>query len=434
MTLLYGKIATREGFLQEIEKDKLIPKLEVELIKEFIGYRVRIGKLKSQSSNRVKHLYQLRKDRFPKDFLYMTEKDINKLVDDLGRAENRLGRPYSENTLKDFNVAIKSFYKWLRTEHGYPKDYPVKELAGTKLKKNSRDYPEEVAELPTNVSKNNYVKPSELLTEDEILKMIDIAEHPRDKAFISMLYESGCRIGEIASLKLKDVYIDKDDKDIMIIEVSGKTGQRDIPLHWCIPWVMTWKNTHPYKKNPEAYLWVNYGARAHNKPMSYNTFNMVLMHIGVKAGIKKKVNPHIFRKSIATSEAKLGTNSYMMNQKFGWTPSSKVANVYIRLAGKDLKRMVKHKFGLSDEDQVESKLKSVKCPRCATINSDLKTPCDKCGAPLTTKQGVVIQQEKKVIEKRLSDVEDVFKVLIDSNPRLKKSFNEYIKKTTKSEA
>jgi len=37
----------------------------------------------------------------------------------------------------------------------------------------------------------------ETLTEDEIIAMIEAAEHPRDKAFIAVGYEAGLRIGEL---------------------------------------------------------------------------------------------------------------------------------------------------------------------------------------------------------------------------------------------
>ena len=35
--------------------------------------------------------------------------------------------------------------------------------------------------------------PSDLLTEEEIFKMIEVADNDRDKAIIAVLHESGCR-------------------------------------------------------------------------------------------------------------------------------------------------------------------------------------------------------------------------------------------------
>jgi integrase len=39
----------------------------------------------------------------------------------------------------------------------------------------------------------------DIFTRQEILKMIETAQHPMDKALISALYETGCRIGEITT-------------------------------------------------------------------------------------------------------------------------------------------------------------------------------------------------------------------------------------------
>jgi integrase len=52
--------------------------------------------------------------------------------------------------------------------------------------------------------------PSELPTEEEIQKLVEACDNPRDRTFIMTLYESGGRIGEIGSLRIKDVEFMKD--------------------------------------------------------------------------------------------------------------------------------------------------------------------------------------------------------------------------------
>lgn len=42
------------------------------------------------------------------------------------------------------------------------------------------------------------------------------AENPRDKALISVLYESGCRIGEILSLKIRNVEFDNNGSVVIV--------------------------------------------------------------------------------------------------------------------------------------------------------------------------------------------------------------------------
>ena len=67
--------------------------------------------------------------------------------------------------------------------------------------------------------------PEELLTEEEIQKMISSCANLRDRALVSVLYESGCRIGEIGNLRIKDVLFDEYGAKI---DVLGKTGARRV--------------------------------------------------------------------------------------------------------------------------------------------------------------------------------------------------------------
>ena len=87
---------------------------------------------------------------------------------------------YSYWTVHTYKAILKRFYKWL----------------------NDGEYPEQVKWIKNNIDKKDIKLPGngELLNEEEILKLITVAEHPRDKALISILYESGCRIGEILTM------------------------------------------------------------------------------------------------------------------------------------------------------------------------------------------------------------------------------------------
>ena len=86
--------------------------------------------------------------------------------------------------------------------------------------------------------------------------MIEAAEHPRDKALIASLYESGCRVGEIAALRISHIHFDEYGAYMI---VKGKTGSRRIRLVFSAPILASWINVHPQKANPEAPLWVVVG-------------------------------------------------------------------------------------------------------------------------------------------------------------------------------
>jgi len=86
--------------------------------------------------------------------------------------------------------------------------------------------------------------PEELLTEEEIKRMIEVANHPRDKAIIAVLYDTGTRIGEMGSLKIKHIVFDQYGA---ILTVNGKTGMRRVRIIFSVPYLASWLDIHPQK-------------------------------------------------------------------------------------------------------------------------------------------------------------------------------------------
>ena len=166
--------------------------------------------------------------------------------------------------------------------------------------------------------------PEEILTEEDIKKMIDSAQKARDKAIVAVLYESGCRVGEFLTMKIKNVQFDRYGA---IIVVQGKTGYRRIRLVSSVPYLAEWINNHPFNDNPEAWLWISL---RNFKRLPYNSLRTILRVIAEKAGIRKSVNPHAFRHARATYLANFLTEA-QMKEFFGWVQDSDMASVYVHI-------------------------------------------------------------------------------------------------------
>ena len=84
---------------------------------------------------------------------------------------------------------FRKFFKWVK----YGNDYNTQD-----------DYPSEVALFKAYMNKKDMplINPADLLTEEDIKKLIDAADNPRDKAFVSLISESGARIIEIGNLHI----------------------------------------------------------------------------------------------------------------------------------------------------------------------------------------------------------------------------------------
>lgn len=226
--------------------------------------------------------------------------------------------------------------------------------------------------------------PEEILSEEEIEQMINSCESLRDKAFISALYESGARIGEFLSLKIKNVEFDKYGA---ILIVNGKTGQRRIRIIKYASFLLNWVQNHPLK-DPEAWLWVTKYSRKGSKKRGWNRLlyegaNLLLRNIAKKCKIAKRVNPHAFRHARATHLANSLTEA-QLKELFGWKQSSEMASIYVHLSGRDIDNALLKLHGLKPKEEVKAN-NIVTCPKCSTINSALQKFCVKCAYPFDDK-------------------------------------------------
>ncbi|WP_135605504.1 site-specific integrase [Methanococcoides sp. NM1] len=231
------------------------------------------------------------------------------------------------------------------------------------------------------VRKSNKNKlPDELLTSDDIDRLINAAQNPRDKAIISLLYESGARLGEMLSLQIK--HIEPHEKGLHVQFPEGKTGARRIVVIYSAMYVNQWITNHPLKRDSEAFLWCQIGGK--HDCLTIASFRKVLMSAAKRADIKKPVNPHAFRHAQATELAKEFTEQ-TLKRYLGWTPDSKMAATYVHLASKDIDQAVLKRAGIHIEER-DTRLKVDECPRCHEINPPKAKFCMKCGFVLSKEQ------------------------------------------------
>jgi len=281
--------------------------------------------------------------------------------DDIAGVIREIGsRDYSDWTKRDYKIIIKIFYRWLRK---------------------TETYPQEVRWIKPETTCNNML-PEELLAPEEVTTLVETAWHPRDKALLSVLYESGCRVGEILSLRIKNVQFDEYGAKLI---VEGKTGSRRVRVIASAPRLATWIDNHPLREDPDAPLWVNLWVKNKNAPLSYGAFRSFMKDLARKAGIKKRIYPHLFRHSRATHLANHLTEA-QMKEHFGWVQDSKMASVYVHLSGRDVDKALLRLHGLEVEKNTqEEKFKLIVCPRCKENNSPDAKFCNTCGLTLNLK-------------------------------------------------
>lgn len=309
-----------------------------------------------------------------KDFKKAQRSDIEKIV-----AEIEAGS-LAPATKQSYIVTIKKFYKWLN---------------------GGEEYPGCVKWLKTTGKKNNERLPEDLLTEEEIKRMIEVASNPRDRALIAVLWESGSRVGELLSMQMKHISF---EQELTRITINGKTGPRRIPLLDSTPYLAEWMENHPLKSDPSAPLWISLGTTSHHQPLQYGACRKMLQEIAKRALIKKSVNPHSYRHARATFLAK-HLKEAQLNKYFGWTQGSDIPQVYVHLSGRDIDDAILEMRGLKTvEKKIEDTLASKKCARCGTINKSTGNFCIRCGLALDLRVALALKETSDGIDKYLTKI------------------------------
>ena len=202
------------------------------------------------------------------------------------------------------------------------------------------------------------------------------------------------------TLKMKNVQFDQYGA---VLRVTGKTGDRRVRIISSAPALSAWVQIHAMADNPEAPLWppLSTNKKYAMNIMEYQCVHKLLKDLAAKAGVRKRIYPHLFRHSRATALAGKLTEA-QMKEYFGWVQASDMASVYVHLSGRDVDDALLALQGLKKPDtKTEELMKLRPCPRCQEKNSPIAKFCFRCGTPMEFQAAIQIEEEKKVGEELL---------------------------------
>jgi len=284
----------------------------------------------------------------------------------------------SQWTVNGDIIALRKFYGWL---------IPGNDLfAGIKIKQ-----------------PKNYLPVEQLITPDDVKKLIGSCKSQRDRAIIMLLWDSGCRLNEVLSRNINHIQTDEYGATMI---VKGKTGMRKVRLIDSLPDVRLWLNQHPLKNNHEAPLFVTErrydhkeGKVTEERRIEDRTVQNMLNTVAKLAGLNKNVHPHALRHGRLTMFVRQGFMESELRILAGWEKESNMPATYVHLAGADVDKKLLIKNGLitDDEELIFKTLKPGKCPRCATDNSVDAKYCSICGLILDQNVAKDIDEKTKAI-------------------------------------
>jgi len=329
-----------------------------------------------------------------KDFDKVNEQDLENLVAYLNRKTD-----ISEITKSDYRRIIRQFYKWLLGED-------------TKL----------ISHVKVGNPKSKIIRFEDIISEDDLKLILEKGCFSvKQRAFISLLHESGARIAEFLGMRIRDII--KEDK-FARIRLYGKTGERWIAVVSSIPYLYQYLSYHKNKDDLTSYLWAPDSRKYNGNPIHYAGANKIVKGCFERAGLlNKKQNVHHFRHSRATILASHLTEVQLCLY-MGWEIGSKQVRTYVHASGKEVDKAVLSMHHIVKKEDTKPKDSPKECSICHKINASIDDFCARCGHALSVKTAI------ETSEKIKDETNKTFQLLLEisKDKELMKQFEDFVKK------
>ena len=230
-------------------------------------------------------------------------------------------RGFSPLTVRNYSFFVKKFLQ--------STDKPVNELEEEDVKKylSSLFFYSEILNKELKkirIPKKERILP-EVLTRDEVRKLIGSAETKKSRLIMSLLYSSGLRVSEIVHLKPQHLNFEEGTGWVR----KGK-GSKDrlfiVSENLC-------KQVRDYlKKRKNIYVF------SKTKPLTTRNIQKIVKNARQKAGLQKKVTPHTLRHSFATHLLESGNDLRMIQVLLGHA-SLNTTQLYTHISSEQIKKI-----------------------------------------------------------------------------------------------
>ncbi|WP_372950932.1 site-specific tyrosine recombinase/integron integrase [Mariniphaga sp.] len=147
----------------------------------------------------------------------------------------------------------------------------------------------------------------EILSKEEVGKILNATNNLKHKSIISVIYSCGLRRSEAINIKIADV-----DSKRMMIKINGAKGKKDRYVQLSEGLL---KLLRQYYSEYKPKIWLFEGQKGGK--YGAESISKLLKGAAFKAGIKKRVYPHMLRHSFATHQLEQGVDIRFIQEWLG---------------------------------------------------------------------------------------------------------------------
>lgn len=168
----------------------------------------------------------------------------------------------------------------------------------------------------------------DVLSKEEVRLMIVGTSNIKHKCLLSLTYSCGLRRSEIIQLKIKDI-----DSSRMLIKIRDSKGGKDRYVQLAAS-ILNILRQYYVQEKPTVYIFEGQKGEQYSSTSIVN----IVKNAAKRAGVKKRVYPHILRHSFATHHLEQGTDLRFIQEWLGHH-SSKTTEIYTHVSENNF-----HKF------------------------------------------------------------------------------------------
>ena len=166
----------------------------------------------------------------------------------------------------------------------------------------------------------------EVLTKDEVSKLLANAKTKKSRLILSLLYSSGLRVSELVNLKPGDISFAENIGWVR----SGK-GSKD-RMFTLSPSLALELGEYLKRKDNSKYVF------SQDEPLTTRNIQKIVKNLRSMADIKKKITPHTLRHSFATHLLEAGTDIRMIQTLLGHS-SLNTTQLYTHISSDQIKKI-----------------------------------------------------------------------------------------------
>lgn len=306
---------------------------------------------------------------------------LNIILGGMIRIARLTSKPFATFTEPDAREVVGTLER--QPMSGWTKNLSKTILKG--LLKNEGKKPE-IYKWIKNKTPPSKLRAEDLLTDEEMSRMVAATDSPMWKAMLGIMFECGPRPGELLGLTIKDVKRNGTKYKLYVRGKLEKTlGERIIYIYRSMPQLEQWLSIHPAKHNPDSPLWQSEDKKI---PIGLTVLNVVYGKISRRARIEKKNWPYLARHTRLTQLYR-DLGGVIGAKLAGHVLGSKEIRTYTHLSEADVERALDTANGIQEAKPEEP----LKCPKCNLQNTYGKIFCTACNTALGAAGALVHEDE-----------------------------------------